>query len=393
MNKKILIIVGAAKYNKGSEILLTGAAQLAKKAGADYIAVSSADITKGESLFLPLVDKYIPRYSDFVKKTIVRKLFNFLSRVSFLMDIMSLILYSDLISEAKNYGVIILIAADNFDYNKRRNFLNSMINIIRKKTEAKILLYDFSINKDNITKYLLRDWQKVNYLTARDSLSFQNLKSAGITNIEYCPDPAFTVDSEFIEYDDMPDGLEYVGINLSNLILGNDKRRSEKILNAYFGLIENVIFNKGLNVCLIPHVFNRADLSALEILYNKYKNTNKMFIIDNEQLNARQIKYIISRCRFFIGARTHATIGAYSSCVPTLVVGYSIKSKGIATDLFGTYKNYVINADDIIADELSDGFEWLYKNENEIRNTLQKIMPEYIRKAESASEIISKLLK
>lgn len=68
MNKKVLIIIGAAKYNKGSEILLAGTVQLAKKAGADYIAVSSADISKGENLFLPLVDKYIPRYSDFVKK-------------------------------------------------------------------------------------------------------------------------------------------------------------------------------------------------------------------------------------------------------------------------------------------------------------------------------------
>lgn len=53
------------------------------------------------------------------------------------MDIMSLALYAGLINEAKNYGAIILIAADNFDYNKRRNFLNSMINILRKKQKLK----------------------------------------------------------------------------------------------------------------------------------------------------------------------------------------------------------------------------------------------------------------
>ena len=44
----------------------------------------------------------------------------------------------------------------------------------------------------------------------------------------------------------------------------------------------------------------------------------------------------------FIGARTHATIAAYSSCVPTLVVGYSIKARGIAKDLFGTDEGYVL---------------------------------------------------
>ena len=44
----------------------------------------------------------------------------------------------------------------------------------------------------------------------------------------------------------------------------------------------------------------------------------------------------------FIGARTHSTIAAYSSGVPTLVVGYSVKAKGIAKDLFGTEENYVL---------------------------------------------------
>ena len=55
-----------------------------------------------------------------------------------------------------------------------------------------------------------------------------------------------------------------------------------------------------------------------------------------------ELKGYIARCRFFIGARTHSTIAAYSSGVPTLVLGYSVKSKGIAKDLFGTYENYVL---------------------------------------------------
>lgn len=60
-----------------------------------------------------------------------------------------------------------------------------------------------------------------------------------------------------------------------------------------------------------------------------------------------QLKDCIARCSFFIGARTHATIAAYSSCVPTLAVGYSVKAKGIATDLFGTEKNYVLPVQEI----------------------------------------------
>ena len=57
-----------------------------------------------------------------------------------------------------------------------------------------------------------------------------------------------------------------------------------------------------------------------------------------------ELKGFIARCRFFVGARTHATIAAYSSCIPTFSVGYSIKAKGIAQDIFGTYKNYVFTS-------------------------------------------------
>lgn len=64
-------------------------------------------------------------------------------------------------------------------------------------------------------------------------------------------------------------------------------------------------------------------------------------------LTAAQYKSIISRCDMFIGARTHATIAAYSTCVPTLVIGYSVKSKGIAKDIFGTDEGLVIPVSEI----------------------------------------------
>ena len=52
---------------------------------------------------------------------------------------------------------------------------------------------------------------------------------------------------------------------------------------------------------------------------------------------------MISQCRFFIGSRTHSVIAAYSSGVPTLALGYSIKSKGIAQDIFGEYETYAVS--------------------------------------------------
>ena len=82
-----------------------------------------------------------------------------------------------------------------------------------------------------------------------------------------------------------------------------------------------------------------------------------------------------------IAARTHASIAAYSSCVPTLVIGYSVKAKGIAKDIFGTYDKYVLPAQSFYKNtELIDSFEWLWKNEDSIRNHLKSFMPEYCKK-------------
>ncbi len=59
-------------------------------------------------------------------------------------------------------------------------------------------------------------------------------------------------------------------------------------------------------------------------------------MIDHSKYNAKELKGYISRCRAFVGARTHSTIAAYSTGVPTLAIGYSVKARGIAKDLFGT---------------------------------------------------------
>ena len=94
----------------------------------------------------------------------------------------------------------------------------------------------------------------------------------------------------------------------------------------------------------------------------------------------------------FIGARTHATIAAYSSCVPTLVVGYSVKAKGIAKDLFGTYDNYVIPVQQLESeDALIDAFQWMADYEEDIRKHLKEIIPGIVQEALRTGDEIEKI--
>ena len=139
------------------------------------------------------------------------------------------------------------------------------------------------------------------------------------------------------------------------------------------------------------HIWNgNDDRVPLKNLYDLYKDSNRVLMIGDH--NAIELKGYISKCRFFVGARTHATIAAYSSRVPTLVAGYSVKSKGIARDIFGTEEGYVVDSKNIRSDQqFVEAFAWLYNNEDIVRSQLVSKMPEYIQNAYAAVEIIKTL--
>ena len=182
-----------------------------------------------------------------------------------------------------------------------------------------------------------------------------------------------------------------LGLNISPMIMDNETKAGITLEN-YKALIRHVLQTTDLHIALIPHVVweNNDDRKPIEMLYGEFADTGRVVKIGDA--SASQLKGYISRCRMFIGARTHATIAAYSSCVPTLVVGYSVKARGIARDLFGTEENYVLPVQKLERkEELIEAFEWLKNNENDIRGCLTKCMPEYKKRAQQASVLLGKL--
>ena len=148
-----------------------------------------------------------------------------------------------------------------------------------------------------------------------------------------------------------------------------------------------------MHIALIPHVVwdHNDDRIPLKKIFEKYKDSNRVILLDD--YNCMELKGFISRCRMFIGARTHATIAAYSTCVPTLVIGYSVKARGIAKDIFGTYENYVLPVQTLSnKDDLINAFEWMKNNENEMKNHLNNFMPIYKEKTLQGRTEIEKLL-
>ena len=163
-------------------------------------------------------------------------------------------------------------------------------------------------------------------------------------------------------------------------------------------MMDYIIDKTDYHVKLISHVIDinmqetQYDPAVLEPLFAKYKNTDRVVYVDSETLNAKQIKGHIGSCDAFIGARTHSTIAAYSTCVPTVVIGYSIKSRGIAQDIFGTQADYVIPVGDVGGDILVQAVKRLITNNKALHAYLTQTMPEYKKSANQAAEALKEII-
>lgn len=236
---------------------------------------------------------------------------------------------------------------------------------------------------------VVEDMKRYDLITARESISYNALKAAGVKNATLYPDPAFTLGYEDNKLSDQISD-NTVGINISTYAEGE----SGIGMKNYIYLINRILKETDMDICLIPHVFksHSNDMLINKKLFSQIGDTSRVTVID-EKLTSMQLKAVIRKCRFYIGARTHSTIAAYSSCVPTLVLGYSVKAKGIARDIFGTYENYVVSVHDLKNEnELADAFWWIRDHEKDIKDYMEKFMPEYINRAQQSGQEIIKLL-
>lgn len=298
--------------------------------------------------------------------------------------------YRKLLSLADKNTVAYSIGGDNYCYDGKPGVL-ALLNKELNKRGTKTVLYGCSVEPELLKDpAVVEDMSKYSLITVRESITYNAMIEAGVkTDIMLVPDSAFILPKNECV---LPDGFvkgNTVGINISPMILNYG---SEKLFEAYCKMVEHIINTTDMQIALIPHVVwdSNNDRLPIQKIYDLFKDSGR--VVKIEDCNATQLKWYISQCRMFIGARTHSTIAAYSTCVPTLVIGYSVKSRGIARDLFGTEENYVINSDSVTSEsDLIAGFDWLKDNEQSIRNHLEKIMPEYIQKAYLPVEKLKKL--
>ena len=294
---------------------------------------------------------------------------------------------------AKDMDVCVAIGGDNYCYNKGKLYWPT--ERVIKRMGKKMMLWGCSVEPDELPGELAEHLSLFDAITFRESISYEAFVKCGLGDKAHLvADPAFLLEPDEVL---LPEGFEegkLVGINLSPMILNYTEER-EKVVASIYALVDHILGTTDMNVLLVPHVRLPVtdDMDTLRPIYERYRESGRVLLLDDYSLSCRQLKGYISKCRFFIGARTHSIIAAYSTCVPALALGYSVKAKGIARDIFGTEENFVLPVQ-TFNDPASTvcGFNYLVEHEDEIRQKLEDVMPEYKENARKSAEVFEKLI-
>lgn len=382
--KKKILIYGVSTYkNRGVEAIVNSTLNQIDTSKYD-ISIASYDLPFNTKFYKDKV-KYINHYRinnlTEEEKKLEEKYYN----MPFDYHNFELLYQSDVVKEMENSDICISAGGDNYCYPPC-----SWLYALDEKSHSlgkNTILWGSSLFEEIDDLELIDNLNNFDVLVIRESLTLNAVKDlVDEDKIVFAKDPAFSLKLKRVKLNDWyKKNKDYVIINVSPLTIKN-----EDSYNSIVALIKHILDNTNYSVCLLPHV-TTEDCNDLDILKELKKNfRNNRVYLEKAKYDCQELKYIISKSKLVVAARTHASIAAYSTCVPTLVIGYSVKSRGIAKDLFGTYDNYVIDSNELSDESLIEKFDYIEKNRNKIIKTLQKQMPSII---EEASTIFDKVIE
>lgn len=275
----------------------------------------------------------------------------------------------------KNADIALSAGGDNYCYGNTDFY--AYLNRKFHRKGIKTVLWGCSVEPEIVHQENVKnDLKQYELVAARESITYEAVHRIQ-KNTVLIPDPAFFMPAQKCILDKRLKTGSIIGINISPMIISNETVSGMAYEN-YRNLIRYILSETDAVIALIPHVVwaSNDDRKVLQQLYDDFDQDPRLVLVEDH--TAPELKYIISRCDFFVGARTHATIAAYSSAVPTLVVGYSVKARGIARDLFGSEENYVIPVQELYQpQQLTKLFCTLFAKQQDLHWYLHEKMESY----------------
>lgn len=387
MSKKLFLCGHTGSDNRGCEAIARSTVRIFTEAGLKdkpYLATynPNQDINAGVDEVCNLVE-----YKNYDSK-LSRLFYGGMRKLLKNPVIGQNVIHKDIWSRIESSDLSLSIGGDTYCYKVPTGFVAH--NRKMKKMGVPSILWCCSIGAEFLTDEVKKDLENYTFIVAREGYTYENLVNAGISKekILRCCDPAFRLN---IRECKLPEGFvkgNTVGINFSGFV------KNEKSMESALYMVEKILAQTDMNICFIPHVYtvnpDTDDLLMMRSFYDKFVSSGRVSLV-KDALSCEEIKYIISNCRFFVGARTHTTIAAYSTAVPTLAIGYSVKALGIARDLFTTEEGYAIPYTDIEEKEaLWCAVSSIFGKEEQIRERYAEILPEYTKSVQNTADMLYK---
>lgn len=274
------------------------------------------------------------------------------------------------VSNARQGDYIFITGGDIYCYAGAATLPNLIVKKAKEKG-IKTVLFGASMEKKFLNEEVVEGLKKYDLIITRETMSAKTLTDLGLKNYLY-PDPAFSL---LPEVTSLPEYFEkeVVGINFSPFT------DTDELFEKNMDELIKYILSEGMEVCFIPHVFWKGQDDRDSIIKYVKKYGDSVHVLNSEKLSYLQIRYIISKCKFFIGGRTHSVISAYSTKVPCIALGYSIKSRGIAKDI-GMPEYTVVDSKNLKGDkDILKAFTYIERDYDSIK-LIYENMENYIEK-------------
>ncbi len=316
-------------------------------------------------------------------------------------------MHSHLRREYARADAVLSVGGDNYttDYSAFPGYYLDVLKYAREKG-SKDVIWAATVgpfDDAEVRQRVVETLKDTALVTAREGLTVEYLASLGISeNVRAVADPAFLLEPlsspAALSYR-IGEGADWLGFSASSMLWRYISDRGDRDCSRVLvQFIDWAVREQELSVALIPHVVDtrpaaplgRNDYLFLRQIAQRVERRDKVVLID-PSLRVREMKYMISRCRFFIGSRTHSTISALSSGVPTISLSYSMKSRGINRDVAGN-EDFVLATAELSFEGLRDMFCNLLKREEEIRIGLQSRIPAVKEMARQNARYLGELL-
>ena len=315
----------------------------------------------------------------------------------------------DIEVELASCDALLVIGGDNItlDYG-----IESLIWHIRFAQHAqrmgkKVMIWGASIGpfskEPAIEKFAAHFLKSVDCVTVRETISEQYLKNIAVNkNVTLVADGAFVMKPQPLDTAEFwPNATigEVLGFNISPLIqkFRPSGESHEVLQREVSNFLKETLEQNDISILLLPHVdpldgdtVNSDSHYMREILTMTGDYSGRIRIVPST-FNAAQLKYILSQCTYFIGARTHATIGALSCLIPTVSIAYSIKAKGLNRDLFGN-DDYVLDTSLVNKKSLMKYFKMLVRTKTAVSAVLTQRIPDWRKRAHVSPSLLKSIM-